>query len=309
MTARTTERIRDCALALAVPFEWPDFAAQLDPGSPREYAKWYKRNIENGGSIAVTAEWLWSTIYEEKEAKPIRDIAEDVRRRGVEVVLRCTLSNLSDLLARKRVVMLVAHWHVGALQRGDLRDANAFIEHLRSDPDGYLAAVREQLSPEQRAALVALELADTQQLDALLGEVNAVLESGPLKPRVGGIPQAPLRGIYYTEDNRALLEQAYPDQLRSTGGLELEDGTFPKEAVAAAVPTGYNGVLDMSTCYSIVVAEHIKRQHPQCRIIANVSQTYPAYRLLIFQDTVRRLSHAPGHYVDLTVGLRTRGRP
>ena len=102
----------DCALAMAVPYTRDQFLAQLEPESPREFAKWYARM--NGGS-QIANESLWS-VFERREARAIARLLEECEALGVAVSRECTLGAFGDLARRHAVVVVVAHWRTGRFE-------------------------------------------------------------------------------------------------------------------------------------------------------------------------------------------------
>jgi hypothetical protein len=308
MDPRAITRPRDCALALAVPLRRSEFLRDLEPASPREYAKCYRHS--HGGD-ALTAEALWSNKYERLEARPILQTIDEGRAQGVEVIPNCSLAELAWLMRRKAVVVLAAHWRTGWLQRSDIRDLPAFLRRLRGDEAGVVSALRSHLPPQWRTAIADVDpddgLSETLMSD-LLEAINRVMEAGPLEKAAGPFREAPSLPIYYLSRNRAALNRSCPEAIDDTEGVELEDGTFSAARVAETIGAGFDGLLDLSVCHSVILAEAIKRVNPNCRIMANQEQTPPAVRLRLFREVIRLLAQKAGNYllVSLTIGENLR---
>jgi hypothetical protein len=290
----------DCAFALAIPLERSVFLRDLEPG-PREYARFYR--TDNGGE-SIRPETLWDR-YEQTEAGPIRAVVAEARSLGAEVVTDCTLAGLVGLLRRKRVVVVAAHWHDGRLRRADILDPAALCHRLVTDRDGVVAALRQRLS---RDCVLELNKVGPSRpvsedwLGEVLTQINAALAVGLLLPPSG--PQAPSPPTYYVDRNRAALVDACPEAIADTVGLELSDATWSAAQVCEAIGHDLYGLLDLTVCHSVLLADEIKHANPNCTVIANREVTPPGVRLLIVREILRRLALAPGSYLRIALALR-----
>jgi hypothetical protein len=291
---------RDCGVALAVPLERSAFLRALEPGR-LEYARNYR---EDNGGESILPETLWNR-YERQEAGPVRALVAEARSFGVEVVTDCTLAGLVELLRRKRVVVVAAHWHDGRLQRADIRDPAALCHRLVHDRAGVLAALRQRLS---RECVIELNRVGPSRpmteggLGELLTAINAALAAGFLLPGPG--PEAPSLPIYYVDRNRAALVEACPEAIDDTVGLELSDATWSAARVCEAIGHDFDGLLDLAVCYSVLLAEEIKHANPSCAVIANRAATPPGVRLVIVREILRQLALAPRSYLQVAEAMR-----
>ena len=308
MDPSASTRTTDCALAIAVPLERGAFLEQLDQESPREFAKWYR--IDHGGRD-IDADALWAGAYEPHEARPMRRVADEGESIGVEVARACTLRDLASLAARRPVVILAAHWRSGLLQSSDIRDRPAFLDRLRRERSGVLAALRGELAaaaPAVPPVDALLEGAEEGRLAPLLDAIKLVMTRGRLLPPNGAGREAPSHASYYLAINREALDDACPAELGPGAGLELCGETVAAEDVAACFGGTFEGFIDMAVCNSYLLAEAIKRRNPNCLIMANREPTSPTARLLIAREVLRSLHAAPQSYVQLAITLRERLR-
>jgi hypothetical protein len=72
--------------------------------------------------------------------------------------------------------------------------------------------------------------------------------------------------------------------------IELSDGLHFAPAVRAAISPRFDGVLDLSTCTSIALAEALKQARHDYLAVATVRPTHPKLRLLLYELHLRELS-------------------
>jgi hypothetical protein len=96
------------------------------------------------------------------------------------------------------------------------------------------------------------------------------------------------------------LQWLWP-HLRQAPCVELFDGLRTFEQFCEAVPEGYAGVLDLSMCNSVMVAEELKRQRKQALIVENVFLATPEFRLARFALVIKQLATRPMRYTDAVV--------
>lgn len=278
---------------MAIPLDRDEFFADLDPCSPREYAKWYQ--WERGGP-ALLSTALWDQHYFPREVEPILRVIDEAQSSGVEVKVQCDLRGFIELASRRRVVTLVAHWPLGLLRAADIREPPRFVHDLAESPHPALRALRDTALADD-PTLLELEF------QALLKGLNAALWNVDLGLALGD-ERWPLRGAERVHENRRILNDALGESLGPPGGLELRDASYSAEAVRDALPSGYAGCLELIVCHSIVLAETIKRTHPSCRILANHTFTRPLVRLLVYAEAIRLLRNEDGDYFELLMHLR-----
>ncbi len=293
----------DCALALAIPLSREAWSRDLADGSGREYAKWY---AASRGGVRASAEDIWVKLYEPNEVRPIVAILDELTQLGAAVVTECRLTDLVGLARRKQVVVVVAHWRSGLVYPDQVLDRYGFVERLRTATSGILAALRRRLPADLRVEIETGRLVvHGARFERLLQALNESLGDGSLAgPRPADEAPSPIP--FYVETNRAKLDRACDGTLDTTAGLELADGTYPGARVAQALPPDFRGVFDLTVCFSVVLAECIKRAVPRCLILANREPTAPAIRLPIVRETIKLLHRRPGSYIQTAMAIRER---
>jgi hypothetical protein len=292
---------RDCAIALAIPLTRAEWLADVAPGSGREYAKFYCSTRPR-----TPPEQVWASLYKPFEATPILARLRAVERLGVEIVTRCSLADLGALTRRKQVVIVAAHWRSGLVYRDDVLDVDRFLDLLATEPTGILAALRQRMPPSLQVAVAARRpRADEPEFTELLATLNGILGSTRLATEPAANEARWPRGFILAE-NRAALNRACGDALDATVGLELGDETHSGDQVAAAISPVFDGVLDLTVCFSMILAEQIKRKAPGCLVLANREMTASAIRLAIACETLRMLSKRPASYINVSMAIRER---
>jgi hypothetical protein len=296
---------RDCGLAIAVPLERDDFLAQLEPTSPHEFAKWY--HLRQGSDLLP--ETLWANAYGPHEATPMSRVADECARMGVEVVTRCTLGAFADLAATKPVVIIAAHWRCGILQASDVRDLPRFLVRLRTERRGVLQSLRTKLLARHGEARPADDLlcpVDAEGVARLFSAIERVMSSGPIVPSAHALPEATSDASYYLAINRERLHEDCGDEFNAGMGLEMANGTYAAHLVGEALGGGFAGLIDMAVCNSYLLAENVKRQNPDCLILANRDTVTPTTRLLIARETIRSIHRKPASYLTVALAIRDR---
>lgn len=293
----------ECALALAIPWQRSSFLEQLEPSSPREFAKWYR--LEHGGSY-IAPEILWRNAYGPREAGPITRVLDECAALGVEVDYACTLESLARLAARKRVVILAAHWRSGLLQVSDVLDRSRFVTRLGTEASGVFAELRAQIHGSGHAGLLraAAESPHDAEILAALVEVLTKILSAKSLQHVGSLREVDADSSYFLSVNREILNAACPSELAAGAGVELCDATYSADAVARALEGRFSGIMDLVVCNSYLLAAAIKKVNPSCVIIANRDRTAPVARLFIARQVLRSLARSPGNYLQLALAIR-----
>jgi hypothetical protein len=109
--------------------------------------------------------------------------------------------------------------------------------------------------------------------------------------------------------NRVLLELHVPG-LRAGAAIELGDGMHTAAAVIEATPTGYPGVIDLSVCNSILLAEALKYARRPALIVSGEFRASLAFRMIRYQVLIEHIHRRPARYTELLqqLGMNRRNR-
>lgn len=301
---RTERRVTtsDCALALAVPLTRAEFLGDLDPRSPHDFAKRIALRRPK-----IRPDVLWEDHYGPVAALLGR-VEEDVKAHGVAVHRGVTLGGLRDLLARYPVVTVVAHWRFPCFGPADILDPAGLLRGLQASSSLIARSMRDRIE-RLNTGLMTRQAKDQPAADdlavALAAELDAAVEPTRTfyeqrgRGRSDADPFAPPVRV-----TRAALEEEFPTAIRPGPAVELRDGLHAVADVVDAFPEGFDGVVDLSVCNSVILGEAIKRRHHGCLVILNERPATIEFRMIRYKHVVRELSRAaPDRYTDVLVRL------
>jgi hypothetical protein len=107
-----------------------------------------------------------------------------------------------------------------------------------------------------------------------------------------------LADLSYAADRHAVLTLVSHWVEDGAGGIELSDDLHPVEKVAAALPTGYNRLLDLMICQSILLADAVKRRYPDCACLCNSKPVRPRRKLYLYGQTLLAIEPGKLAYAD-----------
>jgi hypothetical protein len=284
----------DCALALAIPLTEAQFLADLDEAAPKDLAKSVRRSVRRRMGQPQSA--LYAQAYEPLVSLAC-EVAEEAKALGVTVYRGARLADMAAMLTAHRVVTLVAHWRFLMLDERAVLDAAGFQARLSAaeivnDPDArrpidalFLgdAVVRGAVAPAALAAALNRHM--------LPGDLYYQWNSGgELEPSPAA---APATGL-----TRVLLEEMYPGCFVPGLCLELADRLCTAWEFIDQIPDSFDGVLDLTVCNSLILAEALRRRRSG-RLDTALSNAKPAtagVRLVIYRHVIRSLSRLAEPY-------------
>jgi hypothetical protein len=273
----------DCALAVALPLTEEQFL--LDATAPdRDFAR---SVVATSGRAPAAA---WTELYAPKVVALYERVAARVRRLGATVATDVTAAVLRELLERFPVVSLFAHAVAAPVQSGDIVKPHAILDIIQGGRTIIARHLRGALANRSWAADGAV-LRDqiAAALDAALAPTRAWTET-TVRADDAGRP-----ALYLS---RIMLEDCFGDAMRRAPLIELCDGLKTVDALLAAIPPQFAGVLDLSVCNSFALGESIKRKRPDCLIIENVFLARIDLRLARYALVVNQLAQRPARYTD-----------
>jgi hypothetical protein len=96
--------------------------------------------------------------------------------------------------------------------------------------------------------------------------------------------------------HRQLIDEAFPDILRSGNRVELRSGLHSSDIIARQVPADWSGVIDLAMCSSTSAAKIIKAGHKGRLVFSSNNEVVPQIRLRILRELYRRLGTEPCNY-------------
>jgi hypothetical protein len=290
----------DCALLVAPPlcreaFECDVRAAQLDVPAPQargDYAFQLARRSRHEGDL--DAAWREDGAV---VARLCLQAMSDARSVGVRVH-EGDLSSLSNALRQNpRAVVIIAHWRGCRIAATDLR----------------LDALPQTLDSLSRADPFERELRNlmTRFLDSAHGRpragVLADLLSRTICEEAGhSVPDDDIVELdtFMDHPERAALIGAVRDRVDCMlpnlvvpgNCIEFRDGYHKPDAIAAVFPEHWSGIVELSVCFSMVLARRIKQCRTDRRIITNERAKDPERCLPELRETFLRLTARKDNY-------------
>ena len=109
--------------------------------------------------------------------------------------------------------------------------------------------------------------------------------------------------------NRERLDRGFSDSkvLAPGNRVEFSDGLHTITDVVAHLPVDFAGVLDLSVCNSVFLAEVVRRHCPKCRrVVANEDPTMPRFRLINCKYAYKIITSGARDYLAVLSELRER---
>lgn len=298
-------RPRDCALAVAIPADRRTFLDGLHTGGVRDFAVQYARSQEGG---YADEEDLWRMYA--RTARLIRRVCRGARCQGVAVRRDATLADFAALASRFPVVTLVAHCHFPPIVAGDILDPAAFQSALRSPSGRVQVALREEvfrrdpglLDPDVPARGDAgwLAAAVARPLGEIVQLAHAWYERPPTQgpdPALSG-GAAGVDAIPAVRLTRPAVEDAFPGVIAPGRAVEFRDGLKTVGEVAAAIPTGFLGTLDLTLCTSAILGVALRRRLDGFPIVVNQARAEIDAKLLRYRFLIEELGRRPAPFAD-----------
>jgi hypothetical protein len=277
----------DCVLAIAVPMTRSAFLEAAD-STDRDLVR---QLVKDSGSTPAK---IWTDLYEPKLVVLARRVAERVRSLGATVLESVTLADFSKLTQSFKVTALFTHFRMAPLEPPDVLDPAACLKVITEGRTIVARKLKERVP--QSLLSSDPNSVEAEEVFTLLQGVLAttVNEYG----RFAGAATAPIQspGV-----SRVGMELCLQPHLRQAPCVELFDGLRTFDQFCEAVPTNYAGVLDLSMCNSVMVAEELKRKRKRALFVENVYLATPEFRLARFALVIRQLANQPARYTDALV--------
>lgn len=281
----------NCGLAIAIPLEREAFVQRLERTDEGNFVQTFcaqRRNLSVSG--------LWN-LYE-PYARFTRDVAARMRGLGVSVVVDASLDQFASLLSDCDVVALVAQWRSALFRPADIPDPAGVFSQL-SEPTSPLGrAVRRFATYPTPADPIGAESIAVVLNQALLSGVQIPDVQNGRSPKLGAIT----RYQYELYQRRDLL--AATAAFKGGAGVEFMEGFRRIDEIVVRFPLQFSGLVDLTVCNSVLLAENIRRARPYCLVLANEDLAYLDFRLATFEQVIRILSEKPEPYEDVVYRIR-----
>lgn len=291
----------ECALAFVIPTDEAEFARDLRRGPDRDFTFDFagRPDVVDDGAVRRNYDLRYRP-----EVEVIADVVATASPLGVGVIRGLDPADLGELCRRFSVINLVAHWKPANVYWDDVRDPIELAARLGEGRDPIWAAIRGLLSPEETRAIREPGVTRRRLQGLLADALNRFVMHDGVDPEA---PRASRDHRTYRNRDRLDAAVSDPRVLEPGNRVEFSDGRHAVNAVVARLPADFDGVLDLSVCYSVFLAEAVRRRCPRCRrIIANEDATAPRFRLLVYKYVYKLLAAQPYDYLAVLGELRER---
>ncbi len=264
----------DCALLLSIPLDRAGFFADLR-NPAKDFVRRFRLDRPN-----QTEESLWKAY--EPYAELATGACERVRNLGVRVITSASLGALHAAVQQSPVTTLVAHWRSALFRPEDI-----------TSPDRVAAYLRDGAAPEDKTELA-------RRLNAVLKAADKRFDD--VLPGSAGEAAAKQRKWYV---RRLALEAELGPAIGCGAAVEFADGLHSIPEILAGVPAQFTGVLDLTVCQSVVLAEEIRAKCRHCLVLSSANLTSLDFRLALYAQIIDVLAARPQPFEDAVTTVRS----
>lgn len=272
----------DVAIVMAVPLSKDEFLEDIIGKKNGEHRGDYAMGMARR-YVDATLDQLWNLAKPSIDlANELISLAKDLGIAPNRLRIHGTLQDLTEVTrANARLIYVIAHWRDDEIFDDDVSGAaqDSLIKYAQQpaamprDP-GLYDALQTQI---YRTGFDPIRNLGTQLTDVYLS-VSSVEEK---------------------EGRRAFLEHVAGPSLCPGYRLEMRDGMHGARDCAAAVNSDWRGVMDLSICQSIRLAETMKAGLCDRLFFTNVKLKYPARALREVQWLLVNLKDSDHNYREL----------
>jgi hypothetical protein len=297
----------ECALAIGVPITREAFLRDLGSPDLKDYASHFKRV----NYIAKVSDEYFGNLFE-ASAKVARRVCDEVEALGVHVVRAADLRQLSDLLVRFKVVTLVTHWRFMKLLPEDILGVHQLWESLSTPTGRVQSAVAQAVSKEDPTLLEATQAPYVESDDFRLRLANALTSvvvashcayktsNKNTGAETVSAPNGTLERL-----TRVELEQSFAGLIAPGKSVEFSDCMRGVSEIVDCVPTTFDGLLDLTSCNSVILGKAIKASRPNCVVAMNRYETSLHVRMPLYKLVIEDLARNPALYADTLARFHT----
>jgi hypothetical protein len=289
---------RECALAIAIPWNLDEVHAHLRCPARHDYAKAMRGPLET-----LTADAAWRTHFLPAIAawKICRPQLEEL---GVTILSSAGRAGLRELLTGKfRTVTFLGHWKGHVVLPSDLSDAPGIAREIASDHSRLCMTLGSLVDTETLNHVAAAPPGSDQARIELARTLTQAIESGaPLFAiDLDQGERLALTTLELCEYNRHQLDIWFAGRLIAGNRLELRDGLLAADDVAALVPDDFAGCLHLANCHSSLLQRTLAS--PLRRVLAQEDILLPRVFFEIYRAVVSLLGSDGHSYPDLWLSI------
>ncbi|HVT14661.1 MAG TPA: hypothetical protein VHQ90_00580 [Thermoanaerobaculia bacterium] len=305
----------DIALLLAIPLDEREFFAHVGKSD------WLQQYAIEGSDATARQERLravWTDEYVPLVAEPFRELIDRALGLGTDVRTQATLGSLREATTHKPIVILFAHWKGPEILYDDLVppvEREKFVARVRESDtplarwlaSSFRASGFAQASPDQAPAKRSFWSSwRSYRIQSLVEILRASLGVASLEnSATDGIEEVFEHEVTRAARRRDAIDLLFRGLLRPGNRLELFDGLHAKEEVEAAVAPLFQGVLDLTTCTSTILADFIAaRRQLRFRVVQFPTAQQPIWAAKSLKSTIELTVQAGLPYLDARILAR-----
>jgi hypothetical protein len=298
---------RDCAIGIAVPLTIDEFVDDF-----RDERKDFVQHVRFANTLeGASDDYYWSTVYA-PVAAIVNDALAAVKSLGVCVRRRVTPAELGQLLGQYKVVTVVTHWRFGRLSAADILDPRALHSAIANPADPLQARAAGAIKDASPRLIqdVSADIDDDtlrrQIADAIAPVISAAHASyrTPAEHNDDVVVVGQPRVIDLRRVTRLLIEEAFAPHVRPAPAIEFGNGLVTAEDLIEVIPRSFDGILDLTSCNSVIIGAAVKRKRPDCLVAINRYRTELYVRMTLYRLAIASLARSNRPYMDVLTNQR-----
>ncbi|MGH8070205.1 MAG: hypothetical protein ACRERE_34155 [Candidatus Entotheonellia bacterium] len=301
--------MHEIALLFGIPVNQEEFVSRV---SESDYLRRFNSLDHNAAERQAYLESAWENEHRPWVADPFGELMEAALRLDVDVRTQATLATLREVTAQRSVVVVFAHWKGPEIVYEDLVapvDECAFVERVRENDrplNRWLLdrfrniGLREAtaISPVRRWPFWPFASRHDQPLHGILDECLSAEIPEHLSVE-DGVDEVLEHQMTRAARRRDTLNALFQGLLRPGNRLELFDGLHAKEVVESIIAPDFEGVLDLTTCTSTVLADFIAaRRDLRLRTVQFPTVQEPLWAAKCVKATIELIAAAEFSYLE-----------
>lgn len=291
----------DCALLFGIPIQKEEYLLRL---AESDYLRTYRGKPEEN----------WNESYDKFIAKPFRDLARQAQEMiNVEVRTGATLTDLEAVSKTARVIVLVSHWKNYGFPNDDFVKPTDEIKFAEAAAQATEPLARWLTQTFERHgmgrdraksrslfnwfdSIKALWEPDKTIREILEQALDATIQND--LPLIEGVSEYVESELKRRSRRRDLMDNLFSNLILPGNRLELFDGLHDCTTISRSIHGEFRGVLDLTTCTSTILADHVSADHQyRFRVVQFSKNQEPIWATAVLNAALTLMSKGYG-YLD-----------
>lgn len=250
------------SLLIALPMTQAGFETRVTESD--WLSKFNDRDLDDAERAAQFAD-RWRLDYSPNIAEPLQQLVTMAAGRGIAVTMEATLDALGNATASASIVILFAHWKGPEVLLDDFAVDRAEFERRAAGDSGLLGRwLHHRFAPPERGGSAWNWFRRRPKPLSLRGVLEEFVERPDDDLPSDGVDVVLEADFTRMARRRDELDAFFTGAIRPGNRLELYDGLHAKEEVERIIAADFAGVLDLTTCTSTYLADHIASCRKHC---------------------------------------------